>query len=79
VELGDAPASIIAAQTDTSQPDGRVIRTRPVYAYPQSAVYTGSGSIDEAANFKPGLPSPMPSDDFDWVGLDLFNEPVEGR
>jgi imidazolonepropionase-like amidohydrolase len=27
------------------------IRTRPLCVYPQSARYTGSGSIDDAANF----------------------------
>ena len=30
---------------------GAVARTRPLCAYPQRAVYTGSGSIDDAANF----------------------------
>ena len=31
--------------------DGVVDRTRPLCPYPQKATYTGSGSIDEAANF----------------------------
>ncbi len=30
---------------------GKVVRTRPLCAYPQVARYKGSGSIDEAANF----------------------------
>jgi len=29
-----------------------VDRTRPVCPYPQHAVYNGSGSTDEAANFR---------------------------
>lgn len=32
--------------------DGKVDRTRPLCAYPQFAVYKGSGSIDDAANFE---------------------------
>ena len=31
--------------------DGVVDRTRPLCPYPQKATYSGSGSIDEAANF----------------------------
>lgn len=31
--------------------DGRVDRTRPLCAYPQTAHYNGSGSIDDAVNF----------------------------
>ena len=30
---------------------GKVVRTRPLCAYPEVAKYKGSGSIDEAANF----------------------------
>jgi feruloyl esterase len=45
VEHGQAPQSIIAS-------GGAVAgRTRPLCPYPQQAVYKGSGSIDNAANF----------------------------
>jgi len=47
VEKGEAPASLIASHARS----GRVDRTRPLCPYPQQAQYTGSGSIDEAANF----------------------------
>jgi feruloyl esterase len=47
VEQGKAPERIEASQSS----DGKVIRTRPLCPYPQEAVYTGKGSIDEAANF----------------------------
>ena len=30
---------------------GKVDRTRPLCPYPQVAMYKGSGSIDDAANF----------------------------
>jgi feruloyl esterase len=48
VTSGTAPASIPASRVR----DGRVDRTRPLCAYPQFAVYKGSGSIDDAANFQ---------------------------
>jgi feruloyl esterase len=48
MERGTAPTQIIASHS-TSQ---KVDRTRPLCPYPQIARYTGSGSIDEAANFR---------------------------
>jgi feruloyl esterase len=48
VEKGAAPASIVA----THATDGHVDRTRPICPYPQVAKYVGTGSLDEAANFK---------------------------
>lgn len=47
VEKGKAPDSIVASHSK----DGKVDRTRPLCPYPQVAQYTGSGSIDDAANF----------------------------
>jgi feruloyl esterase len=47
VERGKAPAAVTA----THKTDNRVDRTRPLCPYPQQARYSGSGSIDEAANF----------------------------
>jgi len=47
VEKGIAPSSIAA----THRTAGRVDRSRPLCPYPQVAVYSGSGSTDEAANF----------------------------
>ncbi|MNC88547.1 Tannase and feruloyl esterase [compost metagenome] len=47
VEGGKAPASIQASRLTA----GKVERTRPLCVYPQRAVYKGSGSIDDAANF----------------------------
>jgi feruloyl esterase len=48
VESGTAPDSITASQIS----GGKVIRTRPLCTYPQVARYQGSGSIDDAANFR---------------------------
>ena len=43
----NAPATIPASKTV----DGRVVRTRPLCAYPAVATYKGAGSTDDAANF----------------------------
>lgn len=50
-ERGIAPKVLIASKDDDN--DGVPERTRPVFPYPQRAVYDGSGSIDDAANFIP--------------------------
>jgi feruloyl esterase len=47
VEKGIAPDRLIASRVV----DGAVVRTRPLCPYPRKAVYTGSGSTDDAANF----------------------------
>jgi feruloyl esterase len=48
VEKGKAPDVIKASQSVNNQ----VVRTRPLCPYPQTARYTGQGSIDDAANFR---------------------------
>ena len=48
VEKGKAPGSILAAQMD----GGKVLRTRPLCAYPEVAKYQGQGSPDDAASFR---------------------------
>ena len=47
VEGKKAPDSIPASRAEA----GKVVRTRPLCAYPQVATYKGSGSTDDAANF----------------------------
>ena len=47
VERGKAPARFEASHGTS----GRVDRTRPLCPYPQVARYSGTGSIDDAANF----------------------------
>jgi hypothetical protein len=42
-------------------------RSRPVYAYPIVARYTGKGSVDVAANFKSFTP-PAVIEHYDWLG-----------
>lgn len=54
VEQGKAPDRITASRIV----NGKAVRTRPLCPYPQIARYTGSGSIDEAANFRCVAPAP---------------------
>jgi feruloyl esterase len=51
VEKGTAPQTMAAARVM----DGKVVRTRPLCPYPQTAIYEGSGSTDDAANFSCGV------------------------
>ena len=48
VASGKPPPTIPAARVR----DGKIDRTRPLCAFPQFAVYKGSGSIDDAVNFE---------------------------
>jgi hypothetical protein len=50
VENGVAPVQILA----TTTVGGVVTRSRPLCPYPQTAIYNGSGSTDDAANFHCG-------------------------
>ncbi|HEX5421563.1 MAG TPA: tannase/feruloyl esterase family alpha/beta hydrolase [Gammaproteobacteria bacterium] len=50
VEQGKAPAKILAE----NKSGGKVTRSRPLCAYPQTAIYNGSGSTDDARNFRCG-------------------------
>jgi feruloyl esterase len=55
VEKGQAPDSVMAkARTAAQNADLGAVppgRTRPICAYPKVAKYSGSGSLDDAANF----------------------------
>jgi len=48
VEDGKACERLIAELPDDN---GKIIRTRPLFPHPQIAVYKGTGSTDDAANF----------------------------
>jgi feruloyl esterase len=47
VEKKQTPASVPASRVA----NGQTVRTRPLCPYPQTAVYKGAGSTDDAANF----------------------------
>jgi feruloyl esterase len=48
VEEGQAPDKLMAERRDSS---GKVIRTRPLFPFPQVAKFKGTGSTDEAESF----------------------------
>jgi len=48
VEEGKAPETLVTARVE----QGKTLRTRPICPYPQEPKYKGSGSIDDAANFR---------------------------
>nr|WP_275405031.1 tannase/feruloyl esterase family alpha/beta hydrolase [Crenobacter caeni] len=87
VERGMAPDMIIASQTagkaasgGFSDPtaggnSGKVIRTRPLYPYPQQARYRGHGDINDATNFEPVIVPGLIDGRIDWLGQDLFAAP----
>ena len=51
VEKGVAPQQVLAQRIVA----GKVERTRPLCPYPQEAVWKGTGSTDDAANFSCAL------------------------
>jgi hypothetical protein len=57
VEGGPAPERVLATKHEVDVPfalegtGGKVVRTRPLCAWPKTAHYNGSGSTDYAANF----------------------------
>jgi feruloyl esterase len=51
VEKGKAPERLVAEKRTGVGAAATVARSRPICAYPQRAVYSGTGSTDDAANF----------------------------
>lgn len=56
VEEGKAPERIVAVKWVNDDPAQGIVRTRPLCVYPKVAVYDGSGSTDDASNFKCRMP-----------------------
>jgi len=48
VEKGKAPDKLIASKKD----NGKVVMTRPLYPYPETAIYKGSGDANSADSFE---------------------------
>jgi feruloyl esterase len=60
-----------------SQEPGKIDRTRPVYPYPYTAKYIGTGSIDEAKNFVKGDAQPVDPARLEWLGSGFFTPHYE--
>jgi hypothetical protein len=65
VEHGVAPERIVAVKYNGDNPANGIARTRPLCAYPKAAVYKGTGSTDDAANFDCRKPKHDDEDDND--------------
>ena len=63
VERGVAPDGVIATQTE----NGAVVRTRPLYAYPNFARYDGSGDVNDASNWRRARGTAPASDLRQWL------------
>ncbi|KAE8893942.1 hypothetical protein PF005_g13517 [Phytophthora fragariae] len=56
VEAGSAPHEVMTSteNSSTSDSSSTVYRTRPAYPYPSVAKYSGSGDVNDAANWEEG-------------------------
>ena len=52
-------------------------RSRPVYPYPYTTLYKGTGSIDDAANFVRGPAKPVVPRLLDWFGAGFYKAHYE--
>jgi Tannase and feruloyl esterase len=69
VEGGAAPDGIVATQSE----NGAVVRTRPLYAYPNVARYDGSGDVNAAVNWRSAPPRRRFNDHHDWIWAPAAN------
>jgi len=85
VERDDAPGALVAAHSPgrggppggTMGAAGKPDRTRPVFPYPVSARYTGTGSIYNAANFVAGEAQAVPAEALRWLGMGFYSARYE--
>jgi len=71
---GGIPANMAGGPPPGMMPPvkGGPERTRPVYPYPLTAKYIGTGSIDDAKNFVAGKPEPAQATLLNWLGSSFF-------
>jgi len=84
VEQGIAPGAIMAVHTPQNPrnfgpgsmqeagPAPIPDMTRPIYPFPYTSRYTGTGSINDAANFVQGPPMKVPAEIYTWFGASLY-------
>jgi Tannase and feruloyl esterase len=66
----NGPRSLAEKTTDAD-------RTRPIYPYPLTAAYNGSGSVDDAINFSPGRVKPASPLALQWLGASFYRPHYE--
>lgn len=86
VESGTAPEKLIASHRVGGQemdgPPGAhapmpVDRSRPIFPYPQIAVYKGSGSINEESSFAAAAGQPISPAYLKWLGSSFYQPGFE--
>ena len=87
VEKGVAPNALIASHwvagagpagpASSIESNPKSDRSRPVYPYPLTAKYNGTGSIDDATNYSAGPAKPVPASEFQWLGASFFTPHYE--
>jgi len=65
VEKGVVPDGVIATQFADDKKT--VKRTRPLFAYPNVAAYTGKGDVNAAASWTAKAPKAVRDDNIDWL------------
>ncbi len=91
VEHGIAPTKIIATRYSSDdtpsqggpggpakQSNGSIVRTLPIFPYPQVPRYTGFGSINDASNYSAVTSTDIQQYSFSWLGQSLF-QPVSSQ
>lgn len=73
VQRGGLPPDMNANATNSAKAD----RTRPIFPYPLTAKYVGTGSIDDAKSFVAGDSKPAPADRLSWLGSSFYSARYE--
>ena len=71
-ERGTAPTALVASHQQSGPAASKIDRTRPVFPYPLTAKYNGTGSIDDAGNFSVGPAAPVPHSQLQWLGSSFY-------
>src|SRR4030095_3684940 len=66
------PGSQVVSYRTTGDANSPVTRTRPVFPYPATSVYTGQGNVNSAVNYVQGSPTPGVSDVLPWLGINHY-------
>jgi feruloyl esterase len=72
VANGQAPAQPTRRPPPEAQQADPPDMTRPVFPYPLTAKYIGSGDPNDAKNFVAGPPSPLPASLLNWAGTSFY-------
>jgi len=72
VEDGIAPGAATVAYRSSGSATSPITRTRRVFPYPATSVYTGQGNVNDAANYVQGPPTRGVNDVFPWLGLQHY-------